>query len=576
MASLLKDKKLALLRITISSIIISVCVFVGNVSFGQVKEPLINNYFFLTDLREAIQDIALQAGRNVIIAETISGNITLTLEDANFTDALNSLLAGSLYKFREFEDYVNVYDPRNLDTMSDLNEGIIFQPENQPASYLVELLPDDLKSYITISEDGSVAYLQGSNDVLSQLLSTLEQIDVASEIVSKIIHLNGLDFNSISSTLVPNLQNSIRYDVTSDSVILVGTNALVKIISKQVNAMIEAYSIKSRSYNEEFKIISVDHVSPEELVKLMPFNLKEILSISVDERKVSLSGPVDKIKQATDIIEKIDQPEVQIQLTARVVALNQSEFLTFGTEIEYPEIVAGVTRLNGATPATTNQILDTWELSLGYSASRAFTNALAINLALMAQNNNATIVATPRVVADNGNQAEIKVTTREYFQLVIEKDGNSTASLEEIETGTILSIRPLIDRNGLITLDIDINVSDVVARGENNLPTVVAREASSKVTVQNGGTAAIAGLVDTRTSGANQGVPGIRKLPLLGSGFSKETLTHDVKQVAIFITATTLDPGKDSKKISSAKPKIIKLDNLAFENELKVLVNQND
>ena len=35
----------------------------------------------------------------------------------------------------------------------------------------------------------------------------------------------------------------------------------------------------------------------------------------------------------------------------------------------------------------------------------------------MAQNNNATIVATPRVVTDNGSQAEIKVTTMSITEL---------------------------------------------------------------------------------------------------------------------------------------------------------------
>jgi len=341
-----------------------------------------------------------------------------------------------------------------------------------------------------------------------------------------------------------------------------------------VNAMVEVYKLKTEKITRKFKVLSIAHITPEELISLMPIEYRDIINTSDNDKKVTLLGAEDKVQNAIKIINEIDKPNVQIQLTARVVALNQSEFLTFGTNLEYPELVAGVTRLNGSTPNTSSQILDTWELSLGYSASRAFTNALAVNLALMAQNNNATIVATPRVVTDNGSQAEIKVTTREYFQLVIERDGNSTASLEEIETGTILSIRPYIDRDGLITLNLDINVSDVVARGENNLPTVVARQATSTVTVQDGGTAAIAGLVDTRTSSANQGVPGIRKLPLLGNGFSSETLTHDVKQVAIFITAKTLDPSIENKKITSAKPKMIILDDVAFQNELKILVDQ--
>jgi len=66
----------------------------GSVSFvnsqNQLMDGLVNNYFFLTDLRDAIQDIALQAGKNVIIADTVTGNVTLTLENETFEAALNS------------------------------------------------------------------------------------------------------------------------------------------------------------------------------------------------------------------------------------------------------------------------------------------------------------------------------------------------------------------------------------------------------------------------------------------------------------------------------------------------------
>jgi type II secretory pathway component GspD/PulD (secretin) len=87
----------------------------------------------------------------------------------------------------------------------------------------------------------------------------------------------------------------------------------------------------------------------------------------------------------------------------------------------------------------------------------------------------------------------------------------------------------------------NIEVSDVVGRGEQNLPVVNRRTAHSTVQIQNGGTAAIAGLVDTRSQSGDAGIPGFANVPLLGTAFRTKTLNHQTRQVAVFITATIVN-----------------------------------
>ena len=113
--------------------------------------------------------------------------------------------------------------------------------------------------------------------------------------------------------------------------------------------------------------------------------------------------------------------------------------------------------------------------------------------------------------------------------------------LEQIETGTILSITPQVGVNGSMTLDMNLEVSDVVSRGAQGLPVVSRRTAKSTVQLESGGTAAVAGLVDSRTQMRSEGLPGSHQLPLLGRGFRTDTLRHNARQVAIFVTATLVD-----------------------------------
>ncbi len=157
-------------------------------------------------------------------------------------------------------------------------------------------------------------------------------------------------------------------------------------------------------------------------------------------------------------------------------------------------------------------------------------------------------------MAEDGKQAQIKVTTAEYFQLAVPQVNYVQSELQQIETGTILGITPRIAKNGDLTLDMNIEVSDVIARGEQNLPVVSRRTAQSTVRIHDGGTAAIAGLVDTRSQLNRSGVPGAGDLPLLGRAFRTDKLDHQARQVAIFITATIVNPGEKLAKTGRVTP----------------------
>jgi len=177
-------------------------------------------------------------------------------------------------------------------------------------------------------------------------------------------------------------------------------------------------------------------------------------------------------------------------------------------------------------------------------------------LNFLSANQQATIIANPQVLAQDGTESQIRVTTEEFFEILTESETTTAVlgQLEEIETGTILSITPRVGQDGKITLDMDLEVSDVTGRGEDNLPVVSRRTAQSTVTIQNGGTAAVAGLVDSRSRTDRSGVPGTANLPLIGYMLGSRDLDHQARQVAIFITAHLVNENGDRFRTGSAPP----------------------
>ncbi|HEX7008958.1 MAG TPA: type II and III secretion system protein, partial [Phycisphaeraceae bacterium] len=260
-------------------------------------------------------------------------------------------------------------------------------------------------------------------------------------------------------------------------------------------------------------------------------------------------------------------------LDARVVVLERNDLLQLGVEWNFPRIQAGAftdsDRRGGGVPGPDWP----WAIRIGYTPSKEFTNALLLTLNLLAQNGEATIVSSPQLMAEDAREAGMSVTTEEYFQIVSE--GVLTqVDLETIESGTTLKITPRVGDQDQITLEMAIEVSDVVSRGQDNLPVVTRRKANTTVRVRDGGTAVIAGLMDSRTELIERNVPGAADVPMLGHLFQNDAATNESKQLAVFITATLVDEAELTAESQRDKPRIAPVDEEAFRRSLREAIEQ--
>lgn len=92
------------------------------------------------------------------------------------------------------------------------------------------------------------------------------------------------------------------------------------------------------------------------------------------------------------------------------------------------------------------------------------------------------------------------------------------------DTGIILNVTPRVNEGGLILLDIDQEVSDVVSTQSSGIdsPTIQQRRITTSVAVKDGSSIALAGLMRERLSDTEAKVPFFGDLPLLGSAFRTE------------------------------------------------------
>jgi len=320
----------------------------------------------------------------------------------------------------------------------------------------------------------------------------------------------------------------------------------------------------------ETRRIKMNYVTAEAAVGLLstafkPYVQAEIGPPGTDTYTVVVTAPPALMERIISDLEQIDTIRKQILLDARIVSMERGNLLNLGVSWTWPTISAGLigTDLQGLGGGLLDLGGKTGSaFQIGYTPDEVFTNALTATLNLLAQNDEATIIANPQVLAQDGKTADISVITEEYFFMTSNQDITTTgffglySELEKVESGTKLNITPHIGDNDEITLAVVIEVSSSIPRGrESDLPVVTRRTATNTIRIKDGGTVAVAGLTEDRTRTEKRRTPGLSKLPIIGGLFKNTNDEGASREIAVFVTAHLIpEPGQSTDFIEPSTP----------------------
>jgi len=325
----------------------------------------------------------------------------------------------------------------------------------------------------------------------------------------------------------------------------------------------------------ETRLIRLSHIKAEDAVKMLSEPLQKYVAAVKDGNTVLVTGPPELNERIAADLALLNEAPQQIVLEAIIVVTEAGKTLDLGANWNWPAVTAGAFTNSDFHGHKRPGIESPWQwgLRVGYTPGKEFTNELLVTLDFLAESNQATVVANPQLMVQEGKEAEIKVTTEEYFNIVTE--GFYTRNeLEKVESGTTLHITPTIQDDGLVTLDMRTEVSDVIARGQDNLPVITRREASSTVRVEDGGTAVIAGLVKNTARMSSQGVPGLGEIPLLGYAFGSDRSDEVSRQIYVFVTPRIVPAGKSAPPPPRQEAPVILPVGDEFRQELETSLNR--
>ena len=154
------------------------------------------------------------------------------------------------------------------------------------------------------------------------------------------------------------------------------------------------------------------------------------------------------------------------------------------------------------------------------------------------------LLSSPRITAISGEEAKLAVATREAFvtNTVVQNTTNATTAenVNFIQVGVILKVKPLINEEGYVTMEIEPEVSSVanflVTASGNRIPIVRTSNAKTRVMVKDGITIIIGGLIDRNIRKEVSKIPILGSIPILGLPFKKIENEAIDSELVIFLT----------------------------------------
>ncbi len=169
------------------------------------------------------------------------------------------------------------------------------------------------------------------------------------------------------------------------------------------------------------------------------------------------------------------------------------------------------------------------------------------------------ILAQPRLAARSGSKAEFQVGGEIPYLVVTAQ----TSMTEWKKYGLHFTIEPRMDNDQTVksTLVAKVNALDPSVSTPSGIPALATRELTTEFNVRLGETMVLAGLLDRRKAGNNNGVPGLSSIPVLGELFQSNAKEERETELVIFVTPVVVsdsEQGKANKqKIDDEKAKVV-------------------
>lgn len=595
-------------------------LLITSLGYCAQDEETVDVNFRNLSAKDFIEMVSKITHKNILIEEEPKGTInfvsTTPIKKSSLFALANSILEGKgvtlvdqgeFYKVVKSNDAAGQGVPVSSKIEGDTLRTVMFPLKNSNSAVIrAKIQPLLSKSAKVIAfKENNVLAITETPRILRSVSKVINAVEQQGEKRSVVVKLQ----NSSVKDVFPNAQNmskklfpqtieeeqvDIFKDDATNSVILVGkpdnNSRMIKYI-KQLD-------IKGESTTQQMYVVPLKNSSVEEMEKILSKLVaqmnneavkdpakgaqpaqKAMVVSDVERNALILLATAEQIKNIRSTVQKIDIPQGQVYVKARIVEINNNLAEQIGVRYGFegghitsmglysaaantgaPSLAISQELfgfLNNQTTQFDNNgnAYTTYDRPFSFDQNISKLFALGAHLDLLKQNGAAHILSEPSVLCTNNKEASIEVGQTQSIltqaQQSTQSQGNIINNYSREDIGITLKVKPRLSSNNQVTLEVEAEVEDILpgSGASADRPTTTKRKVTTNAIVSNGETIILGGLMKSGGGDSISKVPILGDIPLLGQLFSTRGEAKTQTNVVIYLTPYIVRKSGDLQRL---------------------------
>ena len=266
-----------------------------------------------------------------------------------------------------------------------------------------------------------------------------------------------------------------------------------------------------------------------------------------------ISDVQENISRILSMVKQLDKPIANINISIKFIETQLDTSKAYGIDWTSNPVQIGSATDSLSFPISMNNI----------TVATINANQLSNALRIMQARGKSKLLSSPQVTTLDNHQAQTEVSTTVYIEGLNTGGSSGTGAtgntntgnypgmgfysnmntVQEKDIGIKLQVTPRINENQIITLLVDATVEALLSAAEitTDKPRSTKRSVKTQVSVYNGETVIIGGLIAENVIQNKKYVPILSGIPLLGYFFRTTSVSKEQRELLMFITPTIVD-----------------------------------
>ncbi len=275
------------------------------------------------------------------------------------------------------------------------------------------------------------------------------------------------------------------------------------------------------------------------------------IAVDASHNAIIFTGTAEEFSQFRALAQQMDRAPFEVLIEATIAEVTLTEGENIGVTLNYDD--------NNALIPITSAVRSDEGLLVNLVRDRG---RFIANLTAAANMNKVSILSSPRVVASSGQKAQIKVGTDVPILTTQQQSpgtqvGGTSTILQDVQyrsTGVLLTIDPTVNSNRRVELVVAQEVSEAQANKISDVgsPAIFTRSIQTTLSLRDGETVLLGGLISENYSRGNTGVPYLKDIPVLGNLFKNSSRGRTRIELVVLLTPYIIDGPDASNAVRDA------------------------